>query len=283
MTSQRFCLAIIAFVLGLALATPVYAAPAQTLSYELYAGGLHALGAQIKLEEGEGRYKIELSSGTSSGLRLVAPWSGTFATAGWLVDGTRVPETYDSLSKTSKIKTKSIVYDRSGNLVSYKAAENDKDKTPDPLDRSLAPQGIVDVLTATLKTIDRLNAGKGCDGSSMIFDGDRSFSLSFKDAGTQQIDAGKYNIYSGPAQACSFEMTPEKGKWKKKLRGWLMLQDQAKSKGAEPIVYFARLNGEGAYVPVRFQISTNYGMLLLHLTGAQTAAPVPPVAPKKPN
>lgn len=277
MRGQRFYFTFLAFVFNFALMASAEAAPAQILRYELYAGGLHALGAEIKLEEEGGRYKIDVASGTASGFRLVAPWSGTFSATGWLEEGKRMPETYESVSKTSKTKIKSIVYDRSGNLVSYKAGEDNKDKTPNPLDRTLAPEGIVDVLTATLQTMDRLNAGQGCAGSSMIFDGDRSFSLTFKDAGNQQLESGKYNIYGGPAQVCSFEMTPEKGKWKKKLRGWLMLQDQAKNKGTEPTVYFARLDGAGSYVPVRFQISTNYGVLLLHLAGVE------PVSTKNPN
>lgn len=261
----------------------VQAASEQTLSYQLYAGGIHALKAQIKLSEGDGRYKIDVTSGTTSGFKLVAPWSGSFVTAGWLEGGQRHPETYESISKTSKTKVKSIVYSHEGELVSYKQTENETDKTPNPLDRTLAPTGIVDVLTATMQIADRLNAGKGCAGSAVIFDGDRNFKLSFADVGTGQIEAGKHSFYSGPATACSFAMEPGEGRWKKKRKGWLMLQDQAKSLGTEPMVYFAKLDPTGSYVPVRVQIKTNYGTLLLHLSNAQTqsAAVTEPV--KKAN
>ena len=243
----------------------------QSLGYDLYAGGLHALGATIDMKEGSGRYAIDLNSRTVSGFRIVAPWSGQFTTEGWLTKDGLQPETHKSVSKGSeKTKVKSYKYNKNGELVSLSSLENETDKTPNPIDKTLTPPGLVDVLTATLQAADRVEAGKGCTGSSLIFDGDRNFTLSFQDAGTEQLESSKFNIYSGSAQACTFSMEPGKGKWKKKLRGWMMLQEQSRKQGAEPTVWFAKPDPAGPYVPVRVQVKSNYGTLLLHLSSVSS-------------
>lgn len=261
------------FSLLLVLAAPARAAD-QTLVYDLYAGGFHALDAAIALTEDKGRYDMTVTAQTAKSFRMVAPWSGVFSVNGWLADGKRQPETYKSVSRGSdKTKVKEQVYDRSGRLVSYKATENDEDKTPEEIGAELTPAGITDVLTATLKARDRIEQTGSCAGSSLIFDGDRSFSLAFSNAGPQILTASTYSAYAGEAVECTFVMVPEKGKWKKKKRGWLMLQAQAEALESRPTVWFAKLPGDpsGRYVPVRLQLKTHYGTLLLHLRSAAGA------------
>jgi hypothetical protein len=252
--------------------TPFSARAAEkTLIYDLYAGGVHALDASIKLDEGNGRYALTLDAATAKAFRFIAPWSGTFATKGWLEKEGRHPETHNVVSHLSKkTKTKDIVYKREGGLVSFKATQDGKDKTPEKIDADITPPEIVDVLTATLQTLDRVHQNGNCAGKSLIFDGERSFSLNFTDQGKEALPASVYNVYQGEAVACSFEMKPEKGKWKKELRGWMMLQDQARKLDDKPTVWFARVPGdtEEAYVPVKLQIKTNYGVLILHLREA---------------
>ena len=63
--------------------------------------------------------------------------------------------------------------------------------------------------------------------------------VNFTDQGKENLPASVYNVYQGEAVACSFEMKPEKGKWKKDLRGWLMLQEQARKLDDKPTVWFA--------------------------------------------
>lgn len=239
----------------------------RVLGYDLYAGGLHALDATIDVKEEAGRYNIDLKSRTVSGFRIVAPWSGQFTTEGWLTKDGRQPENHKSISKGSeKTKVKTYKYGKNGDLISFSSLENEADKTPNPIDKTLTPSGLVDVLTATLQAADRVGAGKGCAGSALIFDGDRNFTLSFKDAGLEQLEGSKFNVYGGEAYACTFSMEPGKGKWKKKLRGWMMLQDQSRKQGSEPTVWFAKPDPAGPYVPVRLQVKSNYGTLLLHLS-----------------
>jgi hypothetical protein len=240
----------------------------QVLGYDLYAGGLRALSATIDMKKEDGRYAIDLTSGTASGFKIVAPWTGQFAAEGWVLEGARQPENYKSISKGSeKTTVKTYKYSKNAELVSFSAFENETDKTPDPIDKSLTPAGLVDVLTATLQAIDRVEAGKGCTGSALIFDGDRNFTLSFKDTGIENMERTRFNVYEGPAHACTFSMEPGEGRWpKKKLRGWMMLQAQSRKLGSEPTVWFAQPDPAGAYVPVRVQVKSNYGTIILHLT-----------------
>ena len=266
---MRISLFLSALCVAGCLAAPARA-ESQTLIYDLYAGGFHALEAKAVLEESKDRYAMTLTSGTTKTFKLVAPWSGTFKVAGWKRGEKRQPETYNVFSKiTDKLKTKDYRYASSGKLLSFKATENGKDKTPEKIEPELTPPGITDVLTTTLLARDRVNKTGSCDGSSLIFDGDRSFTLTFKSTGDEVLPVSDYNIFNGQAIGCTFEMTPEKGKWKKKLRGWLMLQEQGRKLDSMPTVWFAKIpGGDGTYVPVKLQVKTNYGTLILHLRSA---------------
>ena len=141
--------------------------------------------------------------------------------------------------------------------------------TPKDIDAGLA-KGAMDNLSATLRVMLALPRTGTCAGSSLVFDGDRSYRLTFADPHKEDLKKSDYNIYEGPSVSCTVEVTPEKGKWRKKPRGWLSIQEQGRQKGALPTIWFGTVAGQPDYaVPVKIRIKTDYGTLLLHLTGVQ--------------
>ncbi len=128
-----------------------------------------------------------------------------------------------------------------------------------------------DVLSATLKGMNHIAAGGTCEGSDEIFDGARRYRIIFTNS--QQVDLKKseYNVYQGPATECTVEVKPLAGKWHKKPRGWMSIQEQGREKGKMPTIWFAQLaKGEPA-VPVKIRVKTDYGALFMHLTGYEGA------------
>ncbi len=253
--------------------------PDEVLTYDVYAGGVHAMQANLTLRQDGGGYKAVLDTATIGFLKRMAPWSGVFSTEGWIeAVGQRQPRLHTSAATwKGETETKEYGYDRSGNFVFYKVTESGKDKSPDKMDPSLTPQGVTDVLSATLAVMDRLDQGKSCSSSSLVFDGDRSFKMVFSGKDEAAIlPKTDYNIYEGPAVACTVEVKPEAGKWRKKPRGWLSIQEQGRKAGTMPTVWFARQPGVagGRHVPVRVQVRTDYGTLVMHLT-ARKEAPEP--------
>ena len=245
------------------------AAPS-VLTYDVYAGGIHGMNAKLTLEEDASRYSVQLETATIGFLKKLAPWAGTFATTGWVMPGTdRQPETHMS-GATWKGETdrKEYSFAKNGDFLTYKATESGKDKTPAKLDPALTPKDISDVLSTTLEAMARLGAGETCAQTETIFDGDRNFQMIFVQGAAETLAKSDYNIYQGPAVACTIEVKPGKGKWHKKPRGWLSLQEQGRKAGTMPTIWFAKLSAaEGApYMPVKVRVKTDYGTLFMHLT-----------------
>ena len=258
------CLFLIFCPLPLLAATSV-------LTYDVYAGGIHALNAKLTIKKEPTKYDIILNSGTQGFLKKMANWSGRYVSKGNIKGGKPFPRLHES-SSTWKKKTeiKTFKYDGKGHFKAYKSVEADVDTTPKDIDLSLAEDS-TDILSATLQTMMAFPKSKICSGQELIFDGDRNFRLTFSDTKVEQLKKSDYNIYEGQAISCKVEVKPEKGKWRKKPRGWLSIQEQGRKKGELPTIWFGQVEGQpDLYVPVKIRVKTDYGTLFMHLTSAKT-------------
>lgn len=255
------------------------------MTYDVYAGGIHAMDATLIIEKSTNSYTLKLSAATQGLLGSLAPWSGEFFSNGVIgAKGMIYPKIHTSKSVwKKKVETKTFTYDGKGHFKSYKVMEGDTDKTPDSLDKELTI-GSTDVLSATFHMMQNLPQKNTCAGSDLIFDGDRNFTFAFHDPQPDPLKKNDYNVYDGSSVSCVAEVTPKGGKWRKKPRGWLSIQEQGRQKGGLPTVWFGQPDikavKEGvtaAYVPVKIRVKTNYGILFMHLTsysvtGAKTKA-----------
>jgi hypothetical protein len=254
-------------------APPVQANEGRILTYDVYAGGIHALDAHLTIEKSAKTYAVELTSATHGFLGTLAPWSGTFESAGWFLPGGVVrPKEHVSESVwRGEAERKTYHYDSAGKFLSYKVVEGGKDKTPKIVEKKLT-EGTTDLLSATLGVMKSLAAGQSCKGKSKIFDGDRNFDLVFHPDGEEVLKKSEYNIYEGSAQICTVEVIPKDGKWRKKPRGWLSIQEQGRKKGALPTIWMAPVAQEKPgeiFVPVKIRVKTDYGTLFMHLTSIE--------------
>lgn len=238
----------------------------ETLTYAVYAGGLHVVEAQIDLSDpAKDRYHIALSAWTRGFLGSLVPWNGTFATDGWRVKGTETPEIYKSSSVwQKKDEVKKFTYSKNGKFTGFTKSEDGKDTTPKDFDKKLA-DGTTDSLTATLLVMDKVGADGKCEGASDVFDGSRRFKLQFHDEGPEDLMKTSYNVYTGPAERCTVEVVPAGGRWHQKPRGWLSIQEQGRQKGSLPTVWLAKINKTGPALPVKIRVVTDYGTLFMHL------------------
>lgn len=246
-----------------------WAAQEYVATYDVYASGFHALDATLTITRQDNRaYIVDLTSATHGLLGSLAPWEGRFTTHGWKSkDGQFHPREHITSSTWKKeTEIKSYTYDKNGNFKGLKVEEGGKDKTPDDLDLSLTI-GTKDILSATLGMMENLKTTKTCASKDLIFDGDRNFYLLFSGSTTENMSKTKYNIFDGTAITCTVEVKPEKGKWRKKPRGWLSIQEQGRQLGALPKVWFGEAGGAKApFIPVKIQVKTDYGVLFMHLT-----------------
>ena len=252
----------------LTLASPAEAAPSQTMVYNVYASGIHVLNAQLDFDLSvKGRYAIKLTSYTQGFLAKLIPWSGTFESQGWVVSpGVFRPELHRSTEawRGKPPEIKSYHYDLKNGFQSLEITEKNKTKTP------AAPpeltKGTTDAFTAALSVLAAVGAGKKCDGASDVYDGKRRFQEKFTDAGQEHLTTTPYNVFEGDADKCQVEVSPVAGEWSKKPRGWMSIQEQGRQAGALPLLWAGVMSKDVPAVPVKIQIKTAYGTLMMQLT-----------------
>lgn len=253
-------------LLTVLMASPVKAASYQA-TYDVYAGGIHALQARLINKETASKYDVSVSSETYGILNKIVPWHAVLSTKGDMSRGTRLPNLSISDTTTrSKHEINTYRYEK-GVFKDFNQLVDGVDETRKDLDPSIAA-GTTDVMTSVFSLIDQVAAGKGCNAERMVFDSERSYRLIFRDGGTETIKAGKYGSYTGEAVSCTFEVKPEGGKWHKKPRGWMKIQNQAKKSGQMPVISFGNVGTaeKPVFVPVRTIIKTDLGTFIAHLT-----------------
>ncbi len=240
----------------------------QLMEFEVYTGGINAVSAELAVDEREkGRYRIIFGAKTRGFLGSLVPWKGTFESKGWVMsNGMRIPELHESIATWKKeTEVKTYNYTKKGGLQNIEVKyTTKKPKTLIP-DKELI-KNTTDVLSATLMMMGHIARGGDCAGSFDIFDGKRRFEMAYKHKRYVMIKPTRYNAYSGPAVECEVEVKPEGGRWHKKPRGWLSIQEQGRKRGMMPTVWFAVIDGHDVAVPVRVRVKTAYGTLFMHMS-----------------
>jgi len=268
----KICLAVLmAFVFVASPALAETDSNQQKMQYDVYAGGIHALQANLDIDRSEkGRYAIELQAKTYGLLGKLAPWEGTFFSKGWAKEGANKPQLHSSTAIWRKeAELKKYHYKKDGSFKEYTLKDDSNDGSPKKVDDELT-QGTSDVLTATLNTMEAVAKGQECSGKTDIFDGKRRYSLVFKQKKEVVLESSRWNVYAGPAIECTVEVVPGAGKWYEKPRGWMSIQEQGRERGKIPTVWLAQITEGQPAVPVKVRVKTSYGTLFMHMTSYET-------------
>lgn len=232
------------------------------VTYGLYAGGFNVVDIDGTYTLDDGTYTMDMDLETVGVLGRLAPWSGLIRSKGVNREGQFYPATH-SFAGTWRgdTETKRFDFDANGRLASHTEEKSDgriSDKMP-PED--VYAGGAVDMLTALFRAMN----GKSCEANIPVMDGKRRFDMVFTSKGMDDIKQSKYTIFNGSAEICEIEIIPVAGKWRDKKRGWMSIQDQAKNNGQLPRIWFAKVREDMPPIPVRFQITTDYGSMIMHL------------------
>lgn len=242
----------------------------RTLTYDVYASGIRVVEAKMQINtDKKSRYEVLLSGRTRGVLKTLAPWSGTFETNGWIQNGNELqPELHKSTAVwRDEPDIKEYFYGRDGSFKKFLTTDSDKPPEEEEVDDNLT-QGTIDVLTASMEMLQHVAAGHDCQGTSEVFDGRRRFEMIFNHEDRVELQASRYNVYEGPAVKCTVEVKPIAGKWHKKPRGWLSIQEQGRARGTMPTVWVGQMEeGDSFALPVKVFVKTAYGSLFMHLTG----------------
>lgn len=240
----------------------------QSMHFDVYAGGIHAVQANMILDYREkGHYSMFFKAQTRGLLGTLAPWQGTFESKGWaLNDGRRLPELHESIAVWRNEKeVKSYNYTKKGGFKDIVTLYTHKKPRTHVPDKALT-KDTTDALSATILVMEHVADGGKCEGSQDVFDGKRRYTLIFKHSRFVMLKKTRYNAYSGLAAECTVEVKPVAGAWHKKPRGWLSIQEQGRARGMMPTVWLAQVTENAVAVPVRVRVKTAYGTLFMHMT-----------------
>ncbi len=242
----------------------------QEVEYDVYAGGIHAVRANMIMDfTQKGRYIMGFGAETRGFLGSIVPWSGTFETRGWSLSGSphiRIPEKHISTAMwRDEEEVKTYSYDKEKGFLDLTTEYVGKKPRTETPDEELT-KGTTDIISATLMVMEQVSDGKPCEGNREIFDGKRRFKLIFHHKGYVMLEKTRYNAYEGPAVECVVEVEPVSGAWYKKPRGWLSIQEQGRSLGTMPTVWMAQVVENAVVVPVRVRVKTTYGTMFMHMT-----------------
>ncbi len=245
----------------------------QAMEYDVYAGGFHVVSSDLLVDlQKKIQYKLRLGAYTHGILAKLAPWKGVFETNGWYNESAAQPQPHIHFSNTTWRDEKEVVefeYNKNGSFKEYRVFNDKKNGVQPPLPE--LSNGTTDVLSATLEVMNHITKTGKCEGTDKIFDGARSYNIIFRHKSDEVLKPSKLNVYSGPAVACTVEVKPLAGKWHEKPRGWMSIQEQGRERGTMPTVWFAKMAPNEPAVPVKIQVKTQYGALMMHLTGYKGA------------
>lgn len=240
------------------------------LSYDVYAGGMHALEADMDLSLGEDAYAVGLQARTEGMIGSLFPWKGEYVTIGTMEKGHLYPRSHESRSIwKQKIKTVSMVYDGQGDLVQSRTVKDGRETVERDINGNMK-NGTADMLTAVLHLFQAGAVNNDCEGRAAVFDGKRRFNIVFKSEGRETLPSSKYSSFSGEALRCVVEVEPVAGfKGKDMKKGWMAVQEHTKTRNKPPTIWLASPAGGAPAVPVRMEIASAYGSVVAHLTQTQ--------------
>jgi len=247
----------------------VQAGSSLNVTYGIYMGGIHVVDIKGIYDITDQDYALEMDLRTRGVLGKLAPWSGQISSTGHYKGDLAVPSSHKFASTWRKeTETNSFTFSRDGALEAYKRIEeNGKiiDRMPES---AVYADGATDMLTALLRVMDKTE-DDNCGATVPATDGKRRFDMVFRHKGQEIMKANRYSVFSGKALICDIEIVPVAGKWRDKPRGWMSIQDQAKGEGQLPRIWFGEVNDDLPPIPVRFEIKTSFGTLIMHLRGVK--------------
>jgi hypothetical protein len=250
---------------GLGFSLLVSSASAQmplNVTYALYAGGFNVVDIHGTYDTANEAYAMTMDLETAGLLGRVAPWAGEIKSHGLNRAGGATPLEHSFKSTwRGEVETTTFNFGKDGALKSHIRTENDGkmvDKMP--------PQDVyadkpVDMLSALFRVMNT----QGCENKIPAWDGKRRFDMVFKSQGEGLLKKTKYSAFEGKTEICTVEIKPVAGKWRDNPRGWMSIQGQAKDNGALPKLWFGSVRDDMPPIPVRFQIKTDYGTMIMHL------------------
>ncbi|MCP4395494.1 MAG: DUF3108 domain-containing protein [Alphaproteobacteria bacterium] len=236
--------------------------------YEVYAGGLHGVSAEMRIEYDDDSYKITTWGKTRGFIGFVYPIKASFTTTGLIKNGELIPQRFEEKTKRKKKeKSKTIIYDEAGNAIEkIKIKHGNKNVTKVETDKMV--KGSLDYQSVLLKSMIHLKETNSCDQSITLFDGDRNYKVKiYPDINKRNnsIEKTRYSNYSGKATKCSLLIEPIGDDYPK--NNWFWKRNGKVGKQMPIDFWLADIKKYALPMMAKSKIdSKGYGSIIVHVT-----------------
>lgn len=235
-----------------------------TSVYNFYSGGFHFITGTFSYDNNGQHYEALFEAEPHGFLGSLLPWSTDMSVKGSVKKGDDLtPVHFKNMTAwRDKPETVHLEYNKEGRLVKF-WEENQKHGTQIKDVKDNYALGPTDILTSILSVLEN-GADKACGKSYPVFDGKRRYDVVLGAPQDTMMKASRYNVYEGPAVQCTMTIKEISGFGKKK-RGFSAIQEQAKDNDTLPMLWLGHRDGRPNAELVRFQVKTDYGMVIAHL------------------
>lgn len=262
-----------AFSLGVASSVPASASEdaALSLDYEAYFGGFHVVSARTTIRREGSEYEVQGEARARGLLDWYAGWKGRAISEGSLGDGLTVsPEVHRNEGEWRGATRRNVL-----TFLPDGTVEVEQESPPDPNKLSPIPEdsiaGTVDPISAIMALARTMEVAGDCTGTIPIYDGRRRYDLSVTQGGAKTFEANDYSIFQGEAVACEVVF--------ERIGGFRLEPSKYQQTARDRIVWVAQPLDGVPPIPVRIEVDTDYGVLLVHLTAARVGNTEIAVAP----
>lgn len=235
-----------------------------TLEYEAYFGGFHVASARTQIERAPDGYDVAAKARARGMLDWYSGWRGTAGSEGRLFqDGTVAPVRHRNEGVWDGGVRKRTLDFRDDGTVDVELIEEDDDDDDDAV-TAVPPDSIpgsVDPISAIMSLAELMRTGGSCDGTIPVYDGKRRYDLTVRQDGTRLFEPNDYTIFAGEAVACRVDF--------ERIGGFRVDRSKYSRTARDRIVWVGKPFDDAPPIPVRVDVDTNYGNLIIHLTAAR--------------
>ncbi len=234
-----------------------------SLDYEAYFGGMHVGSGRANIAVEKDGYRVDGLARARGILDWYSGWRGKAQSYGDLRNwADPAPKVHENMGNWKG-------EDRAIKLTFLGDGEIDVEQESPPDENELTPipegalDNTIDPISALVGMSGVLAEGGACEGELKLYDGRRRFDLAMTDAGTRIMAPNDYNIYEGEARVCRVEIN--------RIGGFRIEQSQYSKTARDRTVLIAQPFAEAPPIPVRVDVQTAFGTLVVHLSAARMA------------
>jgi len=231
------------------------------LQYEAYFGGMHIASGRTEFIWSEDAYRASAQARSRGLLDWYGGWVGEAHSEGGIQeDGLPAPALHrNSGLWRGDTRSNELTYEDDGTIALEQTSPPDPNKLT-PIPEESIP-GTFDPITAILTLSRALWDAEFCSGEMPVYDGRRRYDLSLEPVGTRALEPSDYNIYSGEALECRIAV--------ERIGGFRIEQSRYSETAGDRLIYVASPIAEAPPIPVRLEVETDYGDLIIHLTAVR--------------